>query len=812
MENYYTSHIKKWEGRKLLFFYSSLFIISFFLFAVTFISNWQKNSLSELTSKVSNEAKLISAHLQSDRKKLVENHLNSISLIITKIIQAEYKFHVGAEKDNKAHELFTYYMFDKSIFAVQVISSDKKKIFASWREGDLVKTADEISVKIDLTKYSEVCIKNKSADKPNFLTYIYYNPKIINSDSKCFSEYVVSKIDEYGVLVNSWLTSSSRFFLLTMVLTLIIAQLLLLILTKKLFIDPLQSLSKTAEEIRNGNFDSKASENEVIELSVLAKCLNSMSSGFADTLEGLKTAKQLAIKNEKYITTILDSVKEAVISLDSELKIQKLNHSAESLLGLSADLDNGKNINDVIKAFPSDGTWRLNNLVTLHDLSETANHSRRKIQIERLGRKIHLMYRVSPIVNEERLLLGAVVVMHDETESFLQSKYLKEAQKMETVGLLAGGVAHDFNNILQVIMTSCSILMKKASENDDCQIMLSSISEATRKGKELVGQLLVFSRRKKATLKLCNLTDVVEGIMKMIKRIIGEDIEVNLTIANENCGVNIDSGQIEQVLMNLCMNAKDALPHGGKINIDISELTLTEASNGYITKIPEGKYALITVKDNGSGIPPKILKNIFTPFFTTKEVGKGTGLGLATVYGVVEEHGGYVDVTSEVGQGTEFLIYLPLAETEIESNEIIDEKNESEIILNSDLGGTIMIAEDDPIVRMLTATSLRDFGFNVIENDNGVSAVNSFSENSATISLVILDVIMPKMSGFGAFEIIREIKNDVPVIFASGYAEDRLKLNEKNVDNVEFLQKPYEVSELCAVINKLLAKEPESDA
>ena len=377
---------------------------------------------------------------------------------------------------------------------------------------------------------------------------------------------------------------------------------------------------------------------------------------------------------------------------------------------------------------------------------------------------------------------------------------------METVGLLAGGVAHDFNNILQIIMTSCSILLKKAQNDQECQIMLSSISDATRRGKELVGQLLVFSRRNKASLKYCNLQNLVEGFMKMIKRIIGEEIEVKLLILDKACNVKVDSGQIEQVLMNLCMNAKDAMPQGGKITISVSKFNNLKVHNAIVSSIPKGEYGVISVKDTGYGIPESILKKVFAPFFTTKDVGKGTGLGLATVYGIVEEHHGYVDVKSELGVGTEFLIYIPLSDSLELKEDAEVEAISDKLIQGFGFVGKVLIAEDDPIVRMLTATSLRELGLTVVETENGISAVNYFSENYADIKFVLMDVIMPKMSGFTAFEMMREIVPDIPVIFASGYAEDRLKLEERNVTMVEFLQKPYEVADMAIKIKELLTK------
>jgi two-component system, cell cycle sensor histidine kinase and response regulator CckA len=413
--------------------------------------------------------------------------------------------------------------------------------------------------------------------------------------------------------------------------------------------------------------------------------------------------------------------------------------------------------------------------------------------------------------NEQGNFVGLIGVLHDITErqqaaqALLESeRRLQQSQRMEAIGQLAGGVAHDFNNYLTAILGYAQLAMRALAPESPLQRHLVEVQKAAERASTLTRQLLAFSRRQHLERRAINLGDTISEIMKLLRRIIGEDVEVRLIVASNLWTVFADPAQIEQVVMNLAVNSRDAMPQGGRLTIETSNVTLDEGYRQQYPYVRPGKYVQITVSDTGTGITPETQKHIFEPFFTTKEIGKGTGLGLATVYGIVKQHEGHIHVYSEVGHGTTFKIYLPAADKEAE--------HEARPVEQPLHGGaeTILVAEDEEALRVLASEILEGLGYTVLSASNGEEAVKIYRKNQDRIDLLLLDIVMPSMGGIKAYERIREIGGDVPAIFMTGYSSETVQsqfiVPNKWLEEAGafFVQKPYSVEGLGRKVREVL--------
>jgi len=363
---------------------------------------------------------------------------------------------------------------------------------------------------------------------------------------------------------------------------------------------------------------------------------------------------------------------------------------------------------------------------------------------------------------------------------------LQQSQKMEAIGTLAGGVAHDFNNLLTVILGNTYLTLRNLQPDDPMRLRLIEVEKASSRAAVLTRQLLAFSRRQHLERRTINLNETIGEIMKLLQRIIGEDVEVNVKAGSGLSAVFADPAQIEQVVMNLAVNARDAMPGGGRLTIETSNVTLDENYRRQYAYVQPGRYVEIRVSDNGTGMDAETQGRIFEPFFTTKEVGKGTGLGLSMVYGIVKQHDGHINVYSEAGQGTTFRIYLPIAESAV--------KEEAVAVLPPLLGGTetILVAEDEEALRKLAKDVLEGLGYTVLLAKDGEEAVEMYREHGERIGLLLLDVVMPRMGGWEAYQQIRELSGDVPLIFMTGYSSETVQSR--------FVQQDKSAEELGAVV------------
>jgi two-component system cell cycle sensor histidine kinase/response regulator CckA len=381
-------------------------------------------------------------------------------------------------------------------------------------------------------------------------------------------------------------------------------------------------------------------------------------------------------------------------------------------------------------------------------------------------------------------------------EALRQSEeQLRQAQKLEAIGQLAGGVAHDFNNLLTVIIGYSDLLLKRSGSSPNSAA--EEIKKAAERAASLTRQLLAFSRKQVMQRKVFDLNNLVVDMAKMCHRLIGEDIELVIRATQQVARINADPSQIEQVLMNLIVNARDAMPRGGKLTVETATLQIDESHLEKHMAAQPGPYTMLGVSDTGVGMDPETKKHIFEPFFTTKEQGKGTGLGLATVYGIVKQSGGSILVHSEPGAGTTFRIYFPSVDKVTAASPCVDERA---AVPGS--GETILVVEDDAQVRRMTATFLRKYGYEVLVATRGDQALKLFEQKGLRVDLIITDVVMPKMSGRELTARLDHLLPNVKVLYMSGYPDDVLRheLDEK----ISFLQKPFTPDALAIKVREVL--------
>lgn len=406
-----------------------------------------------------------------------------------------------------------------------------------------------------------------------------------------------------------------------------------------------------------------------------------------------------------------------------------------------------------------------------------------------------------PMKDASGEIVSVIETFNDITEKKKLEDQLRHAQKMEAIGTLAGGIAHDFNNILNVILGFGTMALDNLEAGHPSRDHFNEVLIAAGRATNLTKSLLSFSRKQTVDLRPVYVNDIVISIKKMLSRIIGEDIDLITDLSDEKMLIMADVGQIEQVLINLAVNARHAMSSGGKLTLSSGIMELDDEfieCNGYGKP---GMYALISITDTGTGMDEETRRRIFEPFFTTKEVGIGTGLGLSIVYGIIKQHKGYIKAHSVEGKGTIFNILLPLAE------ETAERQQRAKAVMPLEGGTeTILIAEDDAALRALTKTILEAMGYNVITAKDGEDALIKFKENRDRIQLLIFDMIMPKKNGKDVYEEINRTSPDIKIIFASGYSADLISREEILEKGLSFIQKPFSPKDLLRKVREVLDK------
>ncbi len=501
-------------------------------------------------------------------------------------------------------------------------------------------------------------------------------------------------------------------------------------------------------------------------------------------------------ESERRYATTLASIGDGVIATDISGCVTFMNSVAEKLTGWSTSEATGVALTEIFNICNEDTRMPVDNPVqrVLIDgvVVGLANHT---VLISRNGNEVPIDDCAAPIHDDNGRMTGAVLVFRDVSQSRLVASHMRHAQKLEAVGQLAGGIAHDFNNMLTVILNYSEMLLKSAGPDHPWSGFLTEIHRAGERSTDLTRHLLTFCRRQLIEPKVIDLNDAVLHTQQMLCRLIGANIELRVRLEPGLGTVRVDPGQIESILVNLAVNARDAMPDQGLLEIETTNVAI---SANQFPSLESGTYRCVRVSDNGHGIPVVHRERIFEPFFTTKEPGKGTGLGLSTVYGIVRQCGGRIDFVTEIGRGTTFSIYLPAANEPVRVEQTF---HGSELPRGTE---TILLVEDEASVRSLSRHALSSCGYTILEAGNGAEAIQIATDYTGKIDIVVTDVVMPVMGARKMLEQLRPLLSDLKVLLVSGYGDENLFLEVSEYLTTRFLQKPFTIAELASAVRSVL--------
>jgi len=533
-----------------------------------------------------------------------------------------------------------------------------------------------------------------------------------------------------------------------------------------------------------------------------------------------KQAEDALRAERRFLMDIIDFLPDATFVIDTDRRIVAWNRAAEAMTGVKRDALLGQG--DYAYAVPFFGDRRP----ILIDFLDAPDEEREEFYkyirrsgttlygesfIQRLneGRGAHLWGVAAPLYDHSGARTGAIEMIRDvteykqaEEEKIELQRQLLQAQKMESVGRLAGGVAHDYNNMLSVILGQTELAMFECIPSGSIYAALETIQTAAQRSADLTRKLLAFARRQIAAPKVINMNETVASMLDMLLRMIGEDLNLVWAPSADLWPVKIDPTQVDQILANLCVNARDAIAGVGKITIETQNIFFDEAycevHPGYVC----GEYAMLSVSDDGCGMSKEVLDRLFEPFFTTKQLGKGTGLGLATVYGIVKQNEGFINVYSEPGEGTTFKVYIPryLGDAKETSAQSIPEISQGN-------GEMVLLVEDEPMILDVNRTMLEKLGYTVLTAGTPGNALLLAKAHAAELQLLITDVVMPEMNGRDLAESIYAIKPGIKCLFTSGYTANAIAHRAMLDQNVHFLQKPFSMNDLAAKVRLALGDE-----
>ena len=504
----------------------------------------------------------------------------------------------------------------------------------------------------------------------------------------------------------------------------------------------------------------------------------------------LRATESRARATSEMLQALIDAAPQAIIVIDERVRITGWNRAAETLFGWKADEVMGGPV-PILSA-----DERLSVKTRIETVA-----TGKPVEVSRLrkdGSRVDVLLSAAPFMSIRGERVGYIAVFTDLTERKALEEQLRQSQKMEAIGTLAGGVAHDFNNILTVITSYSSMLLASPDRSEADRTDLEEIATAANRASALTRQLLTFTRKAVVRPRSIEVADVVQGMESMLRRLLKSNIDFATNLSRESCCVTADPSQLEQIIMNLVVNASDAMPRGGALVVETTRVDLDEAYAQMHSGVSQGPYVMLAVSDTGVGMDAETQRKIFEPFFTTKEPGRGTGLGLATVYGIVKQIGGFVWVYSEPGHGATFKIYLPReadasAPNELPVSPAVNQKH-----------GTVLLVEDDESVRHAVRRMLEKVGYDILEARNGEDGQQVSKTHNGHIDVLVTDLMMPGMDGRSLATSLADARPEMRVVFTSGYTDDAV-LRRGLVDSAHaFVQKPFTGEQLANTISGLM--------
>lgn len=516
--------------------------------------------------------------------------------------------------------------------------------------------------------------------------------------------------------------------------------------------------------------------------------------GIVEDVTERKRAETAMVEMTRKLQAMIESAPLAIYTLTSDQQIDIWNPAAERIFGCSAK-ELSRQLNATIPADKMSEHAELMNRLSRGESIVALETQRKRIT----GEPVEVTLFASPLRNNDGTTKEFVFILEDTTERKSLEAQLRQAQRLESLGRLAGGVAHDFNNLLTVINGFSDLALRSLDSSDPNRELIENVTKAGQKAAQITRQLLVFSKKQIVSPKSLNLRTVVDDMVKLLERLLGSDVYVTIESDPDLWNIHADAGQIEQIVMNMAINARDAMPHGGSLNITISNTVLDEAYAAANPDASAGEYVVLELADTGIGMDIHTLSHIFEPFFTTKGPERGTGLGLATTYGIVRQAGGHITVASEVDMGTTFRVYFPRQRFEGE----VDPRDGRR--LKSARGcETILLVEDDTEVRTVASRLLLQAGYKVFEAGDAEAALTYARQPDFSADILVTDLMMPRMSGFQLIKEIKRIHPDLPVLCISGYIDDSILQRDVEYRDLDILQKPFDSASLTTAIRQIL--------
>jgi len=584
---------------------------------------------------------------------------------------------------------------------------------------------------------------------------------------------------------------------------------------------------ETLLKLASGELESRANTTSPVELiAKLGELINRQAVTFCKAIKSLNAKEQELVSQTRLHRGIIDFLPDATFVIDSEHRVIAWNKAMAELSGVAETDMLGRGDYAYSIAFYGVTRPLLIDLVGA-DLDVARQHYRKvekrgetliaegSVPVASHGSERELWITASPLFDQAGSIIGAIESVRDvtafkkaEEDRDLLKNQLHHAQKLDSIGQLAGGIAHEFNNILAAILGYAGILEKRLGTDSPNLMAVHRIISASEKAASLTHSMLTFSRKQVVALKQIELNSFICGMEEMLCRLAGENFQIDFHLDPEDLSLNADEGQLQQIVLNLYNNSRDAMPDGGRLTISTALRRISGNEADAPTGIPAGSYVQLSVADTGHGIPPDEMGRIFDPFFTTKEVGKGTGLGLSMLFGIVQQHGGFIKVFSRPGAGTLFSIWFP--EDAGRGRRCADEAPPVAGQVESG-SETILVGEDNEDVRPMIVEMLQDIGYRVLEARDGTEVVSLMEDFGDTVDLLLLDVIMPRMNGYEALSVVRRNYPELPCLFLSGYSDDVLKQKAKISGKFEYLSKPVMPDRLIAALRAALdGREPKS--